>query len=148
MPIRVWVEPERRLIRVEISGDSTTVDIIDAIDRVVDDPRSEPGYDILSDHLMVGEPLTTPQAREMAAHMQKLGDLLTGSRWAAVTRKTASIGMMRMMAVLLNRIPVELEVFQTIDDAEEWLFGRGEGTGSKRRHTTDGREAEDDGQEE
>ncbi|MBN2585934.1 MAG: hypothetical protein JXA64_01480 [Candidatus Fermentibacteraceae bacterium] len=122
MGIRVWVEPERRLVRIEIVGDSSTAEIIDAIDSAVSDPRTEPGFNILSDHTGVGEPLTTPQAHEMADHFHKLIDIMSGSRWAVVSRKAASIGMMRMLAVLLNNIPMTVEIFDSIEEAEEWLF--------------------------
>ncbi len=122
MAIRAWVEPERRLVRIEIVGDSSTEEIIDAIDRLVSDPRTEPGFNILSDHTGVGEPLTTPQAHEMADHFQNLIGVMSGSRWAVVSRKAASIGMMRMLAVLLNNIPMTVEIFSTVEEAEEWLF--------------------------
>lgn len=125
MPIRVWIEPERRLVRVKITGDSTMEDIIGAINEAVNDPRSEPGFSILSDHTEVGEPLTTPQAHEMVAHFENLKERMSGCRWAVVSQKAASIGMMRMLSVLLNSIPMTLEIFKTIEEAEEWLFGMG-----------------------
>lgn len=125
MPIRVWIEPERRLVRIVIEGDSTTEDILASIDRAVSDPDTRPGFNILSDHRAVGEPLTTPQAHAMVARMESLKEAMSGCRWAVVTSKAASIGMMRMLAVLLNRIPMTIEVFGSMDEAERWLFGCG-----------------------
>ncbi|OPL19253.1 MAG: hypothetical protein AVO35_11790 [Candidatus Aegiribacteria sp. MLS_C] len=123
MPIRVWIEPERRLVRIEIEGDSTTEDILDSIDDAVSDPDAEPGFSILSDHRAVGEPLTTPQVQAMVSRMESLREVMSGCRWAVVTHKPASVGMMRMLAVLLNRIPMTIEVFGTMEEAEDWLFG-------------------------
>lgn len=38
-----------------------------------------------------------------------------------VTREPASYGMMRMMSVLVERVPMEVQIFETIEEAEEWL---------------------------
>jgi len=127
MPIRVWVEKDRNLVRIEIMGNSTTEDIISSIDSVVNDTGAEPGCRILSDHTRVGEPLTTPQARRMAAHMEKLREIMSGCRWAVVSKKPASIGMMRMLSVLVESIPMTVEVFPSIEEAESWLFADEEG---------------------
>lgn len=127
MPIKVWVEEDRNLVRIEIVGNSTTEDIISSIDSVVNDTGAKPGCCILSDHTRVGEPLTTPQARKMAAHMEKLQEIMSGCRWAVVSKKPASIGMMRMLSVLVERIPMTVEIFSSIEEAESWLFADEDG---------------------
>ncbi len=107
-------------------GDFTLDEVFAAIDRIVRDPRYERGFALLSDHTEIGEPLTPAQAEKMLDHVERLeGAPMTGMRWAAVTRKAASYGMLRMVSVLARRIPIELRVFDSHAEAEEWLF-RGE----------------------
>jgi hypothetical protein len=121
MPIELWVDKDRRRICAVVSGDFTFEEILDTITKAVNDPDLMPGYDILSDHTQVGEVLTMGQARKMTAHLKGLSDYFAGSRWAVVTTKPASYGMMRMLSVLVEEVPIHLEVFHSFEDAERWL---------------------------
>lgn len=122
MPIESHIDEERRCVVAKISGDFTLDEIVETIDRSVRDPRFRPGFAVLSDHTAVGEPLTPVQARRMVDHLESLANVMRGSRWAVVTTKAASFGMLRMVSALAERIPMEIRVFSSHQDAEAWLF--------------------------
>ena len=121
MPIRIWIDKDQRLIRSEISGSFSEEDILNAINESVAHPGYEPGFNVLSDHTRVTEFITTPQAYSMARHLESLSEQMANVRWAVVTREPASNGMMRVMSVLVERVPMEVQIFETIEEAEEWL---------------------------
>ena len=122
MPIESHIDEERRCVVARVYGDFTFDDILEAIDHSVRDPRFRPGFAVLSDHTEVGEPLTPSQARRMVDHLESLADLMAGSRWAVVTSKAASFGMLRMVSVLAERVPMDVQVFSSHEEAEAWLF--------------------------
>jgi hypothetical protein len=121
MPIINVIDELAGRVISEVSGDFTIEEIVKAISGSVQDPRFRPGFHILSDHTSVGAPLTTIQAKQMMAHLETLSKHLRGSRWAVVTTKAASYGMFRMTSVLAERIPMEIQVFHSHEDAEAWL---------------------------
>ncbi len=104
-----------------VSGDFTFDEILDTVTKAVNDPDFVPGCDILSDHTQVGEVLTMSQARRLTVHLRGLSEHFAGARWAVVTTKPASYGMMRMLSVLVEEVPMQLEVFHSFEDAERWL---------------------------
>lgn len=120
MPIRSWIEKDKRRVRSVVVGDFTMTDILATIRGALDDPEFEPGFDVLADHTDIGEPITTAQLDDMIRYLAE-SRKLTGSRWAVVTRKPASYGMMRMFSALAERIAIEVDVFETFDEAESWL---------------------------
>ena len=44
-----------------------------------------------------------------------------GDRWAIVATVPASYGMMRMLSVHAERVPMDARVFERAEDAESWL---------------------------
>ena len=126
MPIRHWLDKERRRVHAVVTGRFTLAEIVAAIDAATSDPEFERGFDVLSDHTAVEEPLTPSQAEQMVAHLRTLSRQLVGARWAIVTRKPASYGMMRMLSVLAEQVPMRVEVLNSLEEAEQWL-GSGEG---------------------
>ena len=121
MPIEYWIEKDRRRVRAVVTGDFTTDEMLRAVQGSTQDSEFEPGFDVLSDHTQVGEPLTTQQAKQLSSYLQDLQSVMAHARWAVVTSKPASVGMMRMLGVLLEQVPMELRVFTAMDEAEAWL---------------------------
>jgi hypothetical protein len=121
MPVQQWVERDRRRIRLVAAGELTMDDILKAINGAVEDPAFEPGFDVLSDHRALGEPLTSDQLKQATAHLQNLSQHFAGSRYAVVATTPASYGMMRMFSVLAERIPLKVGVFRSMEEAEAWL---------------------------
>lgn len=121
MPITNIIDEDARRIISTVSGDFTIEDIVSAISGSVKDPRFQPGFHIISDHTAVGTPLTTTQAKQMVSYIESLSKYLKHSRWAVVTTKDASFGMFRMTSVFAERVPMQIQVFNSHEDAEAWL---------------------------
>ncbi|MEW6674202.1 MAG: hypothetical protein AB1427_21110 [Thermodesulfobacteriota bacterium] len=123
MPIKIWIEKDQKRVRVVVTGTFSTDDIFQAIDRIRDDPDFESGFAILSDHTGIDTAITPTQAQSTAAHIEQLSRHFAGAKWAVVTQKDASYGMMRMLSVYLETVPVYLQVFRSFEEAEDWLAG-------------------------
>lgn len=121
MPIKYWIEKDHRRVRAVVSGDFTIDDVFRAIQSSTEDADFETGFDVLPDHTDVGEPLTPLQARQISSYLKSLSGVMAHSRWAVITRKPASFGMMRMLSVFLEQVPMVLRVFGTLEEAERWL---------------------------
>ena len=121
MSIKCWIDKDHRRVQAVVSGDFTIDDIFRAIKGSTEDADFEPGFDILSDHTDVGEPLTAPQAEQMSSYLKNLSKVMAHSRWAVITNHPASYGMMRMLSVFLEELPMVLEIFGTLEEAERWL---------------------------
>ena len=114
---------------VRVYGEFTHDEIVETINRCVRDPEFRPGFKVLSDHTAVKVPVTPSQAKQMVEHLVNLADAFAGTRWAAVTSLPASYGMMRMVSVHAERVPLEVQIFSSLEEAEAWLDSVEEGDG-------------------
>ncbi len=121
MPVDFKIDTERRLIVATVFDEISDTDIIEGLHSSVSDPGFEPGFNVLSDHTRITRPITTEQVKLLVGHMESLSDHLAGARWAIVTNSPASYGMMRMLSVFAERVPMELQVFRDADEANQWL---------------------------
>lgn len=121
MAIQVAVDKHKRRIEASLSGEVSIDEIRAAIDAAVRHPDFEPGFDVLSDHTRIRKAITTAQMEAMVAHLESLSTVMGGARWAIVTTKTASYGMMRMLSVRIQEVPMTVAVFRKRDEAEGWL---------------------------
>ena len=121
MPIKSWIEKDKKRVMAMVSGSFSIEDILININNTIEDPDFEKGFNILSDHTEIESVITTEQARMTASHLERLSKDFANSKWAVVTKKEASFGMMRMLSVFLENIPIHLEVFKSLDEAEKWL---------------------------
>lgn len=115
------MDTARKRIVAKVSGAFTFPEILKAIDGSVHDPAFQRGFDVFSDHTEVEAPITPPDARAMVNHLENLSDFLAGARWAVVTATPASYGMLRMVSVLAERVPMDVQVFESLEAAEAWL---------------------------
>ncbi len=127
MPITFRVDPTRRLVQTTVIGDFETADIVRVITGAASHPDFEPGFDILSDHREIGEPITPAQLRDLTGLLRELSDRFAGGRWAVVTTKPASYGMMRALSMLTSDGSLQVEVFKTMEEAEAHLAPRSTG---------------------
>lgn len=125
MPVEVSVDGKRRLVVARLSGVLTLQEILGAIDGAAGDPLFGPGFDVLSDHTLVEEPITPAQAKEMVKHLRELADAFQGFRWAVVTVAPASYGMIRMVSALVEPAGIDVRVFPSLAEAEAWLGALG-----------------------
>jgi len=120
MPITHTVDTGRLLISLTVSGVLTTQEMLAAVDAVVS-PGDQRRYNVLSDHRGLITPATTAQLRALVSYLSRNREVFGGMRWAIVTVQPASFGMMRMLSVLAESIPIEVGVFRDSLEAERWL---------------------------
>ncbi len=123
MPIRFWIEADKKRVRAVVTGEVTDKEIVEALDHIAADPEFKSGFDVLSDHMNITKAITTEQVKLTSAHIDELSKRLSGIRWAVVTKSDASYGMMRMLSTFLEPARISLNVFRSMDQAEEWLAG-------------------------
>ncbi len=123
MSISASVDRQAHLVRLEVAGTLTSSEMTTAIDGVIKEMGTDSGFDVLSDHRGLETPATPAQLESLVWHLRLHGHPMHGRRWAIVTRTAASYGMMRMLSVLAERIPMQVSVFQDPADAEHWLAG-------------------------
>ena len=121
MPIKYKIEKDKKRVFAIVTGIVSVEDIVQIITSILKDPSFMPGFDILSDHTKIERPIETEQLKALVSHINDLATYCSNSRWAVVTSKVASYGMMRMLAAYLAIVPMELQVFFSFDDAEKWL---------------------------
>ncbi len=121
MPITHRIDRTSGIVYVDVRGSPTTAEMRGAINRVVTDPEGVPGYGILSDHRGIDTPATTNQVQALLTHLTGLKSSFGSIRWAIVVKKPASFGMMRMLAVLAEQVPAQIEVFRDVEAAKKWL---------------------------
>lgn len=120
MPITYTIDREARLIRVSVRGEFSVAAMADAVLRCASE-AGEPGFNIISDHREIGTPATRPLVEHMTALMVQLRAQFAGARWAVLVSSPASYGMMRMLGVHLESVPITLEVFEDAAAAESWV---------------------------
>ena len=122
MPITYHVDRDARLIRATVWGDVTLEEMLDCVTSAAAETGG-PGYAILSDHREVGEPITRTQVERLVEQLEALRASFAGARWAVIVSKPASFGMMRMLSVLAEGIPMTVRVFVDAGRAERWARG-------------------------
>ena len=121
MPIEKWIDTEKHWVRAVLSGTVTMDEMIRTIDSSIHDPCFQDGMDILSDHTRLDKPIGTDEAKRLASHLNQLQRHFAGSKWAVITKMKASYGMMRMLSIFLEKVPMYLQVFYSPVEAERWL---------------------------
>ena len=119
MPISYRLDRPARLIRSTVEGDFSAAEMLSCVSEAVHE-AGEPGFNIVSDHRLIGEPATRDQVELLVDHLTTLQRFVRGSRWAVIVAKPASFGMMRMFAVLAERVPLQVRVFMDAAEAEAW----------------------------
>ena len=121
MPATYYVDHAARLARFTVVGDLTAEEMVQAI-RSAAAEIERPGYHILSDHREIGEPATRPQLDAVVETLQDLGRSFAHSRGAVVVSKPGSYGMMRVLMVLAERVPLTVRIFRDFETAEHWAI--------------------------
>lgn len=121
MDVAIDVDHARRLVRFVIGGRPDTKLIIAAVDEMSARLDGRTGYDVYSDHRALTEPITPDQGRQLLSHIGRTVPAVRHRRWAVVVSSPASFGMMRMLGVLAQEIPVHVAPFWNPEDAEAWL---------------------------
>ena len=118
------MDHDARLVRAAVEGNFTIEDMLDCVSGAAAEAGG-PGYNVLSDHREIGEPATRPQLEALVSHIAALRQYFGGARWAVIVTTPASYGMMRMLSVLAERVPMEVRVFRAADAEAAELWARG-----------------------
>jgi hypothetical protein len=121
MPVTATLDTIDHVLRMNVTGTLTTREMTDAIDSALAAIGDNRNCSVLSDHRLIETPATVDQLEAVIEHLRRYGRILHHRRWAVVTTLPASFGMMRMLSVLAQRIPMMVEVFQDMAAAEQWL---------------------------
>ena len=121
MPISYRIDTQDERIIVNLTGSVSLEEIFDTIKNALRDPAFKPGFNVLSDHRGVDRVITPGELESTVSLLIEFAGLLRETKWAIVTVKPASYGMMRMLEVHAERIPMKVKVFKEMDAAEHWL---------------------------
>ena len=121
MPIDSWIEKDKKRIHAVVYGEFSVDDIFETIEGATNKPDYEIGFNVLSDHTKITKPITIDQMKRMVFKIIQLSKQYAGTKWAVVTNQEISKKMMMETSDHLKRVPMELAVFESIDDAEKWL---------------------------
>lgn len=121
MPITATLDTIEHILRFEIIGTVTTDEMTLAVDRSLETLAEDATCSLLSDHRRITMPATVEQVEAFVEHLRRHAQAAHGRRWAIVTTSPASFGMMRMLSILAERIPMTVQVFQEMAAAEQWL---------------------------
>ena len=120
MPITHTVDRDRRRITFDVAGTLRIDEMLAAVDSALESAGAGT-YTVLSDHRQLLTAATTTQLHTLIAHLATHRAHLGDSRWGVVVAQPASFGMMRMLSVLAEEIPIEVGVFKDLTAASEWL---------------------------
>jgi hypothetical protein len=122
MPLALeYVEPS--VLMVHASGRVTYEEVERVITDLMADPRLCVGHRIFVDCRDVQSTLSTPELRAVAGEIAPLIDRGLG-QIAILAGSTFLYGIARMFSVFAEAVGVEVLAFRSIDEANEWLWGR------------------------
>jgi len=122
MPAQIQVDRRTRTVYYSVTGDFVTDDIARTIKEMRDAVAGETAYNVFGDHRGATMTATSEQVRLAAQLIGGAASPFRGGRFAIVSANEASYGMMRMLAVHTEDIPIEMEVFRDIESADRWLL--------------------------
>lgn len=120
MPIVVRIDREARLIRAAVEGEVALEEMLATLVEAAGVVEREGQYHVVSDHRALIEPATPPQVEAMAATLAARRSAFAGTRWAVIAARPASVGMMRMLGLLAESVPMQVQVFEDPGEAERW----------------------------
>ena len=120
MPLRYWIDKERRLVVLTGSGILTFQEVKEQQDRLLQDPDLNPDFDQLVDLTAVTIYDVTVDEAKTLARRQVYSPT---SRRALVARDAATYGLARMMQThrAIAKVQSEARVFYDRKEALEWL---------------------------
>ena len=116
-----------------IDGSFTGAEMLSIMREIATTSELPDGFTALSDHSRVERPISPSQVVELVAIMEQFAPRFTGTRWAVVSTRPASYGMMRVLAARVPlAVPMQVRIFFDAQRAAQWLDA----------HAWDGKDAE------
>lgn len=127
MPASYEIDANRGWIRVVYTGPHKAEDVRQVMENLAEDPRVEPGMQMLSDHSRTTTPATPDLVVRVMPSLGRLAERLGPLRVAMVTPRDAQVGMAHMAVVHARPHGVEIRPFRSLEEAEAWLREGAEG---------------------
>lgn len=126
----IWeIDTSRRRVVVRVEGALVEESLLTEGAKLLEDPRLEPGLDVLSDHSGLEGVASPALVRRGVDFLRQLTRSLGRYRCALVTPGEAAFGMARMAALLAESTPVTVMPFRDLSEAERWLDRERESNG-------------------
>ncbi len=120
MKLTYSIDTRARLVRLHYTGNPSFEEWESTVTAVLRDPDYRPGFAFLADRRHLESP-TADYIRSIIDFIKDHPAEFAGGRWTVVVGGPASYGMVRMAQALGEGIPVPIQVFTDIDEAERWL---------------------------
>ena len=111
MPAFYCIQPDKKLIVVKYRGDMTIGEQIEILNTLLSDPQYEPGIDSISDLTEANYDWKLSEIDHLRSYMQTNRARIGQCKWALISRGLNEV----------SGSSVEVRLFQTLDDAYEWL---------------------------
>ena len=116
------IDPARGRVQMTIGTEFTTEDVISAMRAVIHSPALPDGFTAVSDHTGVQRPLNQSQLFELVSLMEQHAHRFAGGRWAIISTRPASYGMMRLLAARAQlALRMRVRIFFDVQRAAQWL---------------------------
>jgi hypothetical protein len=94
---------------------------IHAMDDIIEDDHYQAGMGFVLDRRNVSAVSSTEEVRGAIDYLKRHLRYFKGSRWAVLQGNLASVGMARMGQILSDNLPITVNIFSDLDEAENWL---------------------------
>ncbi|UCG86058.1 MAG: hypothetical protein JSW71_19465 [Gemmatimonadota bacterium] len=121
MPLTYTIDRDSRFVTAVASGRLESGQALTMFDEIMSQVDPGVGMKLLSDHRTLESVMPTEFVVSMVRRVQANPEVFAGARWAFVESGEARYGMARMASLLLERSPVDLQVFRDVDEARAWL---------------------------
>lgn len=124
MPIHYRIDPERRLIHVQLYGILNVEDVLHYRSQLQRDPGYSDRFDRLIDARAVSKDVSRAEVRRLADITRRDDQGSGPSRRAVILQELPTLALMEVFQAYVRGNPAEYRVFQNVDEAERWLRPR------------------------
>jgi hypothetical protein len=129
MPITYRIDPERRVVYLDVGGSLSIEEVRDYRRRLRSELNYSESYDRVIDARGVSPKVSPADIRRLADIIRLDDQGNVPSKRAVILRDAAKLGLMQVFQAYTRGNPAEYRVFQSLGDAERWLSGRDPNTG-------------------
>jgi hypothetical protein len=116
--VRVVYEPEPPNLQMWIQ----------TIQEIIKDEHYHPGMGFILDRRGVSEVASPEEVKAALDYIKYHQQIFKGSRWGVLQGNMASYGMARMGQILSVGMPIEVDIFDDLEQAKDWLTSKTDNT--------------------
>ena len=121
MPFTYTIAPELNLIRTSGQGDVTLTGLMLHMEKVIDDSLYRPGMNTIADMRQARILMTMQDTSDLIRLFLQQAKIRKRGRWAVVISRRPEVHMIRFFITFLEHLPFKMSVFDTPEEAAEWL---------------------------